>query len=76
MQDHFQQDFENPAIDRILYRSQICYIIMKNIQALALCLLFFSCSPDSESPPVDSPDDNESNSSLSYEPKGVLLYQT
>ena len=44
---------------------------MKNIQVLALCFLIFSCSPDSESPPVESPEDNESNTSLSYEPKGV-----
>ena len=44
---------------------------MKNAQALALCFLLFSCSPDTESPPVDTPDGNEIDSSLSYEPKGV-----
>ena len=49
-QNHFN-GISKILIDRILYRSQICYI-MKNTSTRPL-LPFFSCSPETESPPVD-----------------------
>ena len=41
---------------------------MKNLQALAFCFILFSCSPESELPPVESPDDKSAKQPVSYEP--------
>lgn len=46
---------------------------MKTLLSTALCFFLVSCGSDPESPPVDSPIDNEQNQSLSYEPRGVPL---
>ena len=46
---------------------------MKNLQALAFCFILFSCSPESEPPPAESPDDESANQPPSYEPLAAPL---